>query len=71
MAARATSSGTSSFGLVSIPVKLYTATSSQTVRFSMLHETDKARLRQKLDKEFEQPLLHTVRGAGYSIREPD
>ncbi len=48
MPARATSSGTISFGLVSIPVKLYTATSSKTVRFSMLHETDKSRLRQKM-----------------------
>ncbi|AQA18426.1 DNA-binding response regulator [Halioglobus japonicus] len=26
-----------------------------------------SRLRQKLDKEFEQPLLHTVRGAGYRL----
>ena len=28
-----------------------------------------SRLRQKIDKEFERPLLHTVRGAGYSLRE--
>lgn len=28
-----------------------------------------SRLRQKLDKDFEQPLLHTVRGAGYCLRE--
>jgi two-component system OmpR family response regulator len=27
-----------------------------------------SRLRQKLDKGFERPLLHTMRGAGYSIR---
>jgi two-component system OmpR family response regulator len=27
-----------------------------------------SRLRQKLDKGFEKPLLHTMRGAGYSIR---
>jgi two-component system OmpR family response regulator len=27
-----------------------------------------SRLRQKLDKGFETPLLHTMRGAGYSIR---
>ena len=31
MAARATSSGTISFGLVSIPVKVYTATRSKSV----------------------------------------
>lgn len=29
-----------------------------------------SRLRAKIDKEFETPLLHTVRGAGYVIREP-
>ena len=29
-----------------------------------------SRLRGKIDKDFEQPLLHTVRGAGYTIREP-
>ena len=28
-----------------------------------------SRLRSKIDKEFDQPLLHTVRGAGYMIRE--
>ena len=27
-----------------------------------------SRLRAKVDKEFGEPLLHTVRGAGYSIR---
>lgn len=47
MPARATSSGTISFGLVSIPVKLFTATSPQSVRFNMLHETDKSRLKQQ------------------------
>lgn len=30
-----------------------------------------SRLRAKLDKGFEQPLLHTVRGAGYSLYEAD
>ena len=29
-----------------------------------------SRLRQKIDKGFAQPLLHTVRGAGYSLRAP-
>ena len=37
MAARATGSGTISFGLVSIPVKFYTATSSHRLAFHMLH----------------------------------
>ena len=30
-----------------------------------------SRLRQKIDKDFDKPLLHTVRGAGYRLREPD
>ena len=30
-----------------------------------------ARLRQKIDKDFPAPLIHTVRGAGYSLRVPD
>jgi DNA end-binding protein Ku len=46
MPARAIASGTVTFGLVSIPVKLYSATQSKTVRFSMLHASDKARVKQ-------------------------
>jgi DNA end-binding protein Ku len=38
MASRALASGTISFGLVSIPVKLYTAASSEQVSFNMLHK---------------------------------
>lgn len=30
-----------------------------------------SRLRGKIDKSFEQPLLHTVRGAGYLLRAPE
>ena len=30
-----------------------------------------SRLRAKIDKDFERPLLHTIRGAGYVVREPD
>jgi DNA end-binding protein Ku len=47
LAARATSSGTISFGLVSIPVKVYTATRSKSVHFHMLHAKDKSRLKQQ------------------------
>jgi DNA end-binding protein Ku len=47
MAARAIASGTISFGLVSIPIKLYTATSSKSVHFNMLHAKDKGRLKQQ------------------------
>jgi DNA end-binding protein Ku len=38
MAARATGSGTLSFGLVSIPVKFYSATSPHHLSFHMLHD---------------------------------
>ena len=34
-------------------------------------ETHISRLRAKIDKGFDKPLLHTVRGAGYVIRSPE
>ncbi len=40
--------GAISFGMVSIPIKLYTATEDKDVRFNMLHETDHSRVKQKL-----------------------
>ena len=39
--------GAISFGMVSIPIKLYTATEEKDVRFNMLHEKDHSRIRQK------------------------
>lgn len=48
MAARAIASGSISFGLVSIPVKLYTAATSEQVRFNMLHEKCGSRIKQQL-----------------------
>ena len=30
-----------------------------------------SRLRAKIDRDFDEPLLHTVRGAGYMLREPE
>jgi DNA end-binding protein Ku len=42
--ARAIWSGTISFGLVSIPVRLYTATQSHDVHFHLLHKKDGVRL---------------------------
>ena len=47
-APRAIQSLTISFGLVSIPVKVYTAASSQTVRFNMLSKKSKSRVKQQL-----------------------
>jgi DNA end-binding protein Ku len=48
MAARSIGSGTLSFGLVSIPFKLYVAASPQQVRFNQLHEECGSRLKQQL-----------------------
>jgi len=45
--ARAIWSGAISFGLVNVPVKLYTATSPKTVRFNQLSAKTGARIRQK------------------------
>ena len=39
--------GAISFGLVNVPVKLYSAVSKKTVRFNQLHEADGARIQQK------------------------
>jgi DNA end-binding protein Ku len=48
MAARSTGSTTITFGLVSIPVKIYTATSSESVSFNMLHAECGTRVKQQL-----------------------
>ena len=47
MPARAISSATISFGLVSIPVKVYSAAQSKSVRFNMLDGRDKSRVKQQ------------------------
>lgn len=48
MAARSISSATISFGLVSIPVRLFPATSSKSISFNLLHAPDKSRIQQKI-----------------------
>ena len=45
--ARSIWSGSISFGLVNVPVKLYTAVSRKTVHFHQLHDADRSRIRQK------------------------
>src|SRR5918992_1626261 len=45
--ARAIWSGSISFGLLNVPVKLYSAVSKQTVRFRELREGDGSRIRHK------------------------
>jgi len=47
MPPHAIASGTISFGLVSVPVKLYSATKSKSVSFNLLHAKEKSRLRQQ------------------------
>jgi DNA end-binding protein Ku len=58
-------SGSISFGLVNVPVKLYSAVSSKTVHFNQLHDADGARIQQKrvctADGE-EVPYEHIVKG---------
>ena len=40
--------GAISFGMVSIPIKIYSATEEKDVRFNMLHKEDNSRVKQKL-----------------------
>jgi DNA end-binding protein Ku len=63
--ARAIWSGTISFGLLNVPVKLYSAVSRKTIRFNELRESDGSRVRHKRvaesdDKEV--PYEDIVRG---------
>jgi DNA end-binding protein Ku len=57
--------GAISFGLVNVPVKLYSAVSKKTVRFHQLHDKDGVRIQQKrvcpADGE-EVPYEHIVKG---------
>src|SRR5713226_4399847 len=48
MAARSISSASLTFGLVSIPVRLFPATSSKSVRFNLLHAKDMSRIQEKI-----------------------
>lgn len=65
MSTRAIWTGTLTFGLISVPVKLYSATRSKTVRFNQLHAVDNVRIQTKRfcpaeDKEV--PSEEIVRG---------
>jgi DNA end-binding protein Ku len=62
---RAIWSGAISFGLVNVPIKLFTATSPKDVRFHQLHDKDGARIQQKrvCSKDGEEvPMEHIVKG---------
>src|SRR5688572_25498258 len=68
MAARSIGSGTISFGLVSIPIKLFTATSPKSVSFNMLHKTCGSRLKQQMLCPVDNVVVErtdTVRGFEY------
>lgn len=77
--ARATWSGAISFGLVSVPVQLFTAVRSHTVRFTQLHEGTNAPIKQRrVDSETgeEVPYDEIVKGyevadGSYVIVDPD
>ena len=67
--ARAIWSGSISFGMVSIPVKLYGATESKDISFHLVHATCGTRLKQVRwcpHDEVEVPWSETVRGYEYS-----
>jgi len=69
MAARSIGSGTISFGLVSIPIKLFTAVSPKSVSFNMLHKTCGGRLKQQLFCPVDNVVIErsdTVRGFEYA-----
>jgi DNA end-binding protein Ku len=68
MAARASGSATISFGLVSIPIKLYTATAPQSVSFNMLHKKCKSRIKMQLFCPIDNEVIDrrdTVKGYEY------
>jgi DNA end-binding protein Ku len=67
--ARAIWSGSISFGMVSIPVKLYGATQSKDIRFHLLHATCGTKLQQRRwcpHDEVEVPWSETARGYEYT-----
>jgi len=63
--ARAIWSGSISFGLVNVPVKLFSAVSQKEVHFNMLHDKDGARINLKRfcsAEDVEVPYEHIVKG---------
>ncbi len=69
MPPRAIWSGAISFGMVTIPVKLYSATHGKDITFNLLHAPDGARIEQKRFCSVEQvevPWAEVVRGYQYA-----
>jgi DNA end-binding protein Ku len=79
MAARSIWNGTITFGMVNVPIKLYTATESKSVQFHLVHARDGSRIENrricsKEDKEV--PYEQVVKGYEvsenkYVVLEPD
>jgi DNA end-binding protein Ku len=57
MPARSTSTASITFGLVSIPVRLFPATSPKNVRFNLLHAKDNSRIQEKIFCQAEEKMI--------------
>ena len=69
MGRRAMWSGAITFGMVNIPVKLFSATSAKDISFNLLHSTCGTRLQQKRwcpTEDVEVPWEEVVRGYEYT-----
>lgn len=69
MAARSSGTGTISFGLVTIPVKMYTATTSHGIGFHLLHKKCGTRLKMQYSCPFDGEIVEradTTRGFEYA-----
>jgi DNA end-binding protein Ku len=79
MAARSIWNGTITFGMVNVPVKLYTATESKTIHFHLVHARDGSRIENRRicsKEEKEVPYKEVVKGyevteGKYVVLEPD
>lgn len=66
--ARATWSGSISFGLVNVPVKLFTAVRSHTIQFTQLHKDTHARVRRRrVDEETGEEVAYDDIVKGYEV----
>jgi len=57
MPPRSVSTASLTFGLVSIPVRLFPATSSKTIRFNLLHAKDNSRIQEKIFCPVEEQII--------------
>ena len=57
MPPRSISTASLTFGLVSIPIRLFPATSSKSIRFNLLHAKDKSRIQEKIYCPVEEKII--------------